>query len=210
MLCRNGHVRTNNKRGECIECAREKTRRYHHRNKDARNAASREYLPAWREKNKEKMKRDNADWRSKNRERHVQNSVEWRRKNWTRIYAERLSDPQKRLRSTLSSAICIQLRAGGTKKETAVTNLLGCSIPEFMRHVERQWLCGMSWKNWGRKIGCWQLDHMRPVSSFDLTIEAQKFECFNFKNYQPLWMVDNLAKRARDPIDFALANGRLV
>jgi hypothetical protein len=114
------------------------------------------------------------------------------------------------LRSALSSAVCIQLRKGGTKKETTVTKLIGCTIPEFMVHIERQWTRGMSWKNWGRKGRCWQLDHRKPVSSFDLTDPAQKAECFHYTNYQPLWMVDNIRKYAKDPIVYAQSNGLLL
>jgi hypothetical protein len=210
MACRNGHLGPKNKFGRCVECQRAGSRRYHDRNKERRNAESRDYLPGWRKKNGAKIQSDNAAWRDANKERHVKNAVEWRRRNWKRIYAERLADPQKRLRGSLSSAICIQLRAGGTKKETTVTKLIGCTIPEFMAHIERQWTRGMSWKNWGRKGRCWQLDHRKPVSSFDLTDPIQRAACFHYTNYQPLWMPENLRKSAKDPIAHARAEGRLL
>ena len=43
----------------------------------------------------------------------------------------------------------------------------------------------------------WQLDHIRPVSSFDLTDPAQQRACFHFSNFQPLWMPDNIRKGAK-------------
>lgn len=54
----------------------------------------------------------------------------------------------------------------------------------------------MSWSNWGKGFGHWQLDHIQPVSSFDLaSLDTQK-ACFHFSNYQPLWFEENMEKAA--------------
>jgi hypothetical protein len=50
----------------------------------------------------------------------------------------------------------------------------------------------MSWENHG-KFG-WHIDHIKPISSFDLTNENEQLECFNYKNMQPLWWNENLSK----------------
>jgi len=48
----------------------------------------------------------------------------------------------------------------------------------------------MSWDNYGN----WHIDHIIPISSFNLeNVEEQKI-CFNYKNTQPLWAIDNLKK----------------
>lgn len=38
------------------------------------------------------------------------------------------------------------------------------------------------------------IDHIVPVSSFDLTDLGQQKKCFGFQNLQPLWAIDNLSK----------------
>ena len=48
----------------------------------------------------------------------------------------------------------------------------------------------MSFDNYG----LWELDHIKPISSFNLdNIEEQK-KCFNYTNIQPLWKEDNMKK----------------
>jgi len=50
----------------------------------------------------------------------------------------------------------------------------------------------MTWENHG-KFG-WHIDHIRPCCSFDLSKPADQFECFNYKNLQPLWAHENWSK----------------
>lgn len=72
--------------------------------------------------------------------------------------------------------------------------LLGCSIPEFKAHIERQWTDGMCWMNYGR--GGWEIDHIKPCASFDLTDPEQQKICFHYSNTRPLWGIQNRSKGA--------------
>ena len=78
-------------------------------------------------------------------------------------------------------------------KSAKTCNLLGCTIPFFMKHIEKQFKSGMSWENQGQ----WHVDHIRPCASFDLTQPEQQRICFNYKNLQPLWAADNMKKGAK-------------
>ena len=40
----------------------------------------------------------------------------------------------------------------------------------------------------------WQIDHVRPVSSFDLSVDAQWDVCWNFRNLMPLLKDENQSK----------------
>ena len=51
----------------------------------------------------------------------------------------------------------------------------------------------MSWDNYG----LWHIDHRVPCVKFDLSKPIEQQKCFNFKNLQPLWAIDNLKKGAK-------------
>ena len=67
---------------------------------------------------------------------------------------------------------------------------LGCSIPEFKAHIEKQFTEGMSWDNHGE----WHLDHIKSLASFDLSNADEAKAACHYTNYQPLWALDNQRK----------------
>lgn len=69
---------------------------------------------------------------------------------------------------------------------------LGCSIKELKQHLESKFKEGMSWNNWALKG--WHIDHIRPMSSFNLKDEKEMAKCWNYINLQPLWASENLRK----------------
>ena len=79
-----------------------------------------------------------------------------------------------------------------------VTDALGCSSQEFVSYIESKLELGMTWENRGRRQGVlgWELDHIRPLSSFVLPDEWR--DAFHYTNVQPLWCEDNLRKGCRD------------
>jgi hypothetical protein len=77
------------------------------------------------------------------------------------------------------------------KKGSAVRDL-GCSIEEFKKYLESLFQPGMSWDNQG--LYGWHIDHIIPLSSFDLQCPEQVKIACNYKNLQPLWAQDNLSK----------------
>lgn len=74
------------------------------------------------------------------------------------------------------------------KKNLTTEEILGCSIPDFVSHIESQFKVGMSFDN--RKD--WHLDHIIPISYAKTEEEIIKLN--HYTNYQPLWASENLAK----------------
>lgn len=109
------------------------------------------------------------------------------------INSRRQSDPGFRLRMNLRHRIWTALTGG--RKAGATADLVGCTMEELRCHLERQFLPGMTWENYG-KHG-WHIDHIRPCASFDLTDPEQQRQCFHYTNLQPLWALDNIRKGAK-------------
>jgi hypothetical protein len=72
--------------------------------------------------------------------------------------------------------------------------LIGCTVAGWREHLERQFEKGMSWENYGVK---WDVDHVMPISSFDLTKEEGIKGAFNWLNTRPMWKWANNRKGAK-------------
>ena len=92
-----------------------------------------------------------------------------------------------RLRSRTRKALL------GTSKSVSTRELLGCDTNELRLWLECRFTGSMSWEN----MSDWEVDHIRPLSSFDLTDEAQLREAAHYTNLQPLWRGDNRKKGAK-------------
>lgn len=101
------------------------------------------------------------------------------------------------LRATLRGAIINRRRGTDWKAGARLGAIVGCSKLELITHIEAQFLAGMSWSNYGRNG--WEIDHVKPCASFDLTQHDQVLLCFHYKNLRPLWRADNLRKGNREP-----------
>ena len=84
-----------------------------------------------------------------------------------------------------------RLRKVISHKYGRTMELVCCSIPDLMKHLENQFTEGMTWENYGK----WHIDHIRPCASFNLLNEEEQRQCFHYSNLQPLWAEDNLRKK---------------
>lgn len=108
---------------------------------------------------------------------------------------KRKTDPQWKLKQILRGRLLDALKrhtnGGKVNKKHSSIDLLGCSIDKFKLYIENQFLKGMTWENHGI---IWEIDHIKPCSSFDLTDLKQQQECFHFLNQQPLFKTTQIAE----------------
>ncbi len=130
-------------------------------------------------KNKDKLAASCKSWRSTEAGKEVL-------RNWQKNKIK--NDPNFHMRKRISNRVRGLL--SGKVKNSSSLDLLGCSAPELLKHIESLFVDGMSWDN--RSL--WHIDHIRPCSSFDLTDVNQQKCCFHFSNLQPLWAMDNMIK----------------
>ena len=72
---------------------------------------------------------------------------------------------------------------------------MGCTEVELKTYLESKFQPGMSWDNYGRTG--WHIDHIRPLSSFDLSNADEQARACHYTNLQPLWAKENLSKGDR-------------
>ena len=92
------------------------------------------------------------------------------------------------LRTRLYAVIKDNYKAGSAVDD------LGCSSTELKLYLEAKFQEGMNWDNWGKKEGQWSIDHIVPLSYFDLTIREQFLKACHYTNLRPMWHIDNLRK----------------
>jgi hypothetical protein len=152
------------------------------------------YSAEWCKKNPDKSKEKSAKFRQN----HPGYDSGWRKNNLEKDRLRRnkyqreriLNDLNFKMRKGIRSAVCNALR--GNIKYIHAIDLLGCSLEDLRRHIERQFQPGMTWENWGR-YG-WHIDHIIPVSYFDMADPEQQKQAWHYTNLQPLWAEDNLKK----------------
>ena len=155
---------------------------------------SKESSRKWREKNPEKSKEASRKWREENPEYSSIASRKWREENpekakkyFNERYANNIQFKLSKLvRGRLGKAISREQKVGSAVHD------LGCTLEELKIHLENQFKEGMTWDNW--KPDGWHIDHIKPLSKFDLTDPVQFKEAVHYTNLQPLWWNENLEK----------------
>lgn len=162
------------------------------------------YAREYRLKNKSIVKASKAKWASKPeiKARKRELSAKYRktpeyRAKILKYHKERTArDPQfllsKRSRTRLRSA----LRMVNIQKSKRTKDYIGCSYAFLKKHIESQFRDGMTWD----KPNSFHIDHIRPVSSFNLLDPEQLKQAFHWTNLQPLTPEENMKKGARFPL----------
>lgn len=175
-----------------------------------------EYRREHYQRNRDKVRAQNADWAVANKDRlaeisranymadprkHIErvNAAKQRRPDHYRELSKinqrrrRAESVELRLRARVSSQFryCLATGKGGKTTEA----LLGYSIAELRAHLERQFLKGMSWENMGE----WHIDHIVPLASFTITgaDDPELRRAWSLPNLRPLWAADNIRKHAK-------------
>lgn len=162
----------------------------------------------WRQKNKEHIHNKSKEWYNNNKDKALKTQSKWRNNNpdyhfkWEKDNIDKVkqynkkSDAKKRKekpwtivwRNQLTGAL---KRLKQTKSKSTI-KLLGYSSEQLKEHIESKWLEGMSWLNYGRKKGCWEIDHIKAVSKFKNNVKVSLVNSLD--NLQPMWVSDNRKK----------------
>ena len=167
--------------------------------------ASRERARQWRLNNPIRYKRSQEEYYSNNAELLRAYSRQWAQDN-----PERVREYQRAVRATPEGRLIHNIRNRLNKilnrinvvKDSTTLDLLGCDAAFAKEHLEKQFTEGMTWENYGD----WDIDHIRPCASFDLTDPEQQREAFHFSNLQPLWSTPEKAMKHGVHIEYNETN----
>lgn len=192
----------------CKKCSSERNKAWYQANKEKVKSRVRD---AYR-KDPEKHRQADRDWYENNKERASKSSKDYRLahveacnlrvKNWIAEHKQQYretynnwlrrklkTDPQYARKFALHRSLKFVLLR---KKQNAYVPLVGCTVTELRQHIESLFQSNMTWEN--KKNRVWEVDHIRPCCSFDLTDPKQAMECFHYTNLQPLTRLENLKK----------------
>jgi hypothetical protein len=180
---------------ECKVCRSARAKIKYIKNKEHINKLN----AKWKADNAKKHRAINAAWRAKNAERHIESWKKWKRdhpvqaKEIARRTARKVrSTPKGRLNGNMSSAVRTALR--GSKAGRRWESLVGYTVLDLKRHLEKLFLPGMSWNNYGE----WEIDHKIPQAAFNFEepYDIDFKRCWCLKNLQPLWRLENSRKNS--------------
>lgn len=116
---------------------------------------------------------------------------------WTkariRWYKQRVKSWRTILAKRIGQSLLNALHAKKHRKPWR--GLLGYSIVDLKRHLERQFAPGMTWEN----MGAWHLDHIVPIKAFHFSgpTDPAIAVCWGLANLRPVWATINQRKHAR-------------
>jgi hypothetical protein len=160
----------------CKSCIKIKSSIRYSQKKDIIKSKNKE----WIKNNKEKFKILIKKNRGKYKEYDKIYSKNYHKHKWK-------TDPNFRIKSNLRNRFYKTI----TERSYSVFEYLGCSIEEFKIYLELQFTPEMTWDNYGKY---WEIDHIIPISSFNLSIQEEIYKCWNYINLQPLTKNENRKK----------------
>ena len=170
-----------------------KIKKYYNLNKTKILEYKHNYYP----KIKNKKHQYNKEYGLKNKEKliilrkkqYLKNKKHIREQHRKYIQKKRRTNLNFRMRSNLSRRVISALK--GNPKLSTTMNLIDCSIDKLKQYLENKFTEGMVWQNYGK----WEIDHIRPCASFDLSKVSEQKKCFHYTNLQPLWKSENRKKK---------------
>lgn len=176
----------------------------HKSQKDGLNRECKSCVSKRQKKNALKKAKYDKEYSAKNALTIAEKSRSYRQQNRKMLASKKKIYIEKKESIDVSYKLARRLRARlykvtvGIVKTGSSVQDLGCSVEFLKQHLESLFLYGMKWENWGKNEGKWQIDHKKPLSSFDLTDRKQMLEACHYTNLQPIWYQDHVVKTSLD------------
>ena len=173
---------------------KEYDKKYYEQNADKQKERHKKYY----ENNADKIKEYNKEWREQNPDKVKESKKKWCEMNkceHNKFYGVcKLCNLPLYLINIQRGQIYRCFKLSSENKIKSSIEYLGCDTEYFIEYFEKKmdlWNQNndikMEWDNI-------HIDHIKPVSSFDLDNEEDFLDCCHYSNLQPLLATDNLSK----------------
>lgn len=201
------------KTGKCKECTKQYMKQFHSNNPKytkqyysttqeyQKQYSQQRYLenPEYHKQRRLNQSEYYKQYYLTNKEKRIEYSKKWKsnhpeydkqlKKNKRKV------DPIYKLSSNIKTFVYDSFKRsckGTYKKNKKTEQILGCTIEEFIQHLQSQFTEGMTLENHGQGPGKWNIDHIVPISS--AKTEEEIYKLSHYTNLQPLWFEDNMKK----------------
>lgn len=143
------------------------------------------YYFEWKKNKKEHLKEYHKKWREENKEK-------WRETKRNYEKTRKSNDPLYKLIANFRTAIYTVLKENNLNKYGHYFEILQYSPEQLVEHLEKQFVDGMTWENYGE----WHVDHKLPITYFNFKeVGDEEFlKCWGLDNLQPMWGDENIKK----------------
>jgi hypothetical protein len=174
------------------------------KSKDGKNCACKkchnEECRIYKTNNPEKVKESAKKYRDNNKELtyqinklYMENNKEKTRARHRKNMREKMKNPKHKLSHNMSDLVRYSLH--GKKEGKSWKKLVGYTLDQLIKHLEKQFTEGMTWEN--HTINGWHVDHKIPITAFNYTLptDIDFKKCWSLSNLQPMWAKENRKKQ---------------
>lgn len=209
----------NKVRSTCKKCMNKKSYDYSQKNKNKIKEIKDKYVS----KNKTKVLESKKEWFNKNpnyKKEHYLNKKDYyleKKKEYYESNREKIieknkkyakdnkelinkkntikyqNNPLVKIKVSLRSRLRIFLTTKSFSKKNKTFDIVGCTPKVLKEHIEKQFVEGMSWDNYG--FYGWHIDHIIPL--YYAKTEEDMYKLCHYTNLQPLWAKDNWRKNKK-------------
>jgi len=148
-----------------------------------------EYQRVYRRENKEYIKGQMSEWYKNNPEYGKNPKLKQKRKE--RHKNKYTNDEQYKLAVLVRGAIYKTLKENDIKKLDKSIKYIDVPLKDYNHYLESKFLPPFEWSNLGKT---WEIDHIKPLSKFNLTDPEQQKLAFHYTNTQPIFTTTKIAE----------------
>ena len=172
-----------NNKSYCRKCGNEMCRDYKRRNKEKISSYNKEYKAF----HKEEINVYNHDYNIKNRQ-----AIQERQ---TKTHKERrANDENYKLACKIKKVLRVDVKKEFNILDTNCLKKYSCKSKFIKKWFEHLFEGEMNWSNHG---SLWNIDHIKPCCTFDLTIEGESKILSHWSNLRPVYILDNQKKNGK-------------